>query len=397
MKVVLIGAGLQGKAVLSDLSNCDAVKEIVCVDNNPQTLSEAGKYADHHKTKILQLDITNRDAIISLLKDADVAIDQLPFKFHGYIAEAAIEAGVDLVNSTYGSFLPEGIHEKALAAGVTIMPEAGLDPGIDLVLCGSAVSQLDEVFDLHSYCGGFPEKKALTNPLKYKISWYWEGVLKSYKRPARIMENGTIINIPAEEQHSEKWVRQADFPDLGTLELIPNGDAIFFVEALGLLSTIKNASRCAVRWPGHSKMWDPLVKLGFLDDTPIEGLPFQLTPFEFMAKHLGPKLQYGDDEKDLVIMRNIIRGIKDNKKTTILFDMLDERDLKTGLYAMNRTVGFTSSIVAQMIVRGEIEKKGVLTAIRDIPYDIFLQELGKRGIMVRKVVETEDGAEALEN
>ena len=84
----------------------------------------------------------------------------------------------------------------------------------------------------------------------------------------------------------------------------------------------------------------------------------------------------------MVAMRNIIGGTKAGKKIKITYDMLDQRDPETGLFAMNRTVGYTASIVAQMIANGEVKKKGLLTPVRDIPYKRFLEEIRRRGITI---------------
>ena len=249
---------------------------------------------------------------------------------------------------------------------------------------------MDEVHELYSYTGGFPEKEAIDNPLKYKITWTWNGVLLSYKRPAKIMKDGKIINIPAKDQHAEQWIETIDFPNVGMLELIPNGDAVIFAEYLGILDTIKSTSRCSMKWGGHSSLWKKLVDLNFLSDEPVKGLPCEITPHQFMDKHLEPQLQYKDNERDILAMRNIIIGLKNGKKTKITFDLVDYRDLETGLFAMNRTVGYTASIAAQMIANGDINKKGLLTPIRDIPYEKFIDEIKKRGISIKEKVEVLD-------
>src|SRR3990172_3643057 len=201
---------------------------------------------------------------------------------------------------------------------------------------------MDEVHELHSYCGGVPEPKAIDNPLKYKISWIWEGVLSSYKTPARIMREGRVIDIPSKEIHESRWVETVDFPEVGPLELIPNGDALIFADHLGLLKTLRSATRCTMRWPGHSALWKKLVDLNFLSDEPVKGFPFEMTPHQFMVKHLEPQLQYKEGERDIVAMRIIITGKKNGKGMRIIYDLLDMRDLETGLFAMNRTVGYTA-------------------------------------------------------
>ena len=114
-------------------------------------------------------------------------------------------------------------------------------------------------------------------------------------------------------------------------------------------------------------------------------------PFQFMVAHLEPQLQYKKGERDLVVLRCVLVGRKGGKGMKITYDMIDIRDLKTGLFAMNRTVGFTASIVAQMIGTGEIKERGLLTAIKDIPYKRFLSEIGKRGIRIKEKIEIEGG------
>jgi len=391
MKILVLGgSGLQGRAVIHDLSRSSQVKEVICACRSPEAILSLKKFLDMNRIKLQKLDVNDKNTLVSLMKDrVDVVIDVLPVAFMGIVAEAALEAGVSVVNTMYGHQMPEGLHQRALAKGIILMPEAGLDPGIDLTLCGYGVSQMDEVSELHSYCGGFPDEKAIDNPLKYKITWTWNGVLLSYKRPAKIMRDGKIINIPARDQFAEQWIEVIDFPGVGQLELIPNGDAVIFAEYLGISKTLRSTSRCTMRWPGHCAFWKKLVDLGFLSDEPVKGLPFELTPHQFMVEHLEPQLQYKEGERDIVAMRNIIIGIKGGKKIKITYDMLDMRDLETGLFAMNRTTGYTASIVAQMIANGDIKGKGLLTPVRDIPYERFLDEIKKRGIMIREQIENE--------
>jgi saccharopine dehydrogenase-like NADP-dependent oxidoreductase len=387
--LVLGGAGLQGRAVLHDLSRSPEVKEIVCADLQFDGLSDFKKFLDMKKIKLQKLDVSDKDALKAVLKDGvDVTIVMLPHAVVGPVAEAAIETRVPMVETMYGHMLPKGIHERALEKGVIIMPESGLDPGIDLVLCGYAVSRLEKVTELHSYCGGFPEAQACDNPLKYKISWTWNGVLLSYKRPARMVRDGKVVQIPARDQFAERWIGKIDFPGFGELEVIPNGDAVIFAELLGISKTIRNTSRCTLRWPGHSAFWKKLVDLNFLSDEPVKGLPGEITPHQFMVKHLEPQLQYREKERDVVVMRNTIVGLRKGVPTRITFDLVDMRDLETGLFAMNRTVGYTASIIAQMIVKGEIKGAGVLTPVKDIPYKSFLEKIRQRGIVIKETVET---------
>jgi len=218
--------------------------------------------------------------------------------------------------------------------------------------------------------------------LKYKVSWNWEGVLSSSKRDARAIVDGQVVDIPGALQHDPIHIHAVDFPGLGELEAIPNGNAVFFTDLLGVTETIRETGRYALRWPGWSAFWHPLKQLGFLSENSVPGLPDDVTPYRMMVNLLAPQLQYGDDEKDLVAMLNVFEGLADQTPMRMTTVLLIERDLDTGLMAMAKGVGYPASIVAQMLVSGEITARGVLTPTRHVPALPFIAQLGARGIQV---------------
>ena len=177
-------------------------------------------------------------------------------------------------------------------------------------------------------------------------------------------------------------IHQIDFPGLGKLEAVPNGDAVFYTDLLGITKTIQETRRYALRWPGWCAFWAPLKKFGFLSDDPVDGLGCKVSPRQFLVKLMGPQLQYRDDEKDIVAMHNVFKGVKDGRKKSIVVNLMIERDLETGLFAMNQGVGYPVSIVARMMANKEIERKGLLSPATDIPYDSFMEQLGLRGITI---------------
>jgi saccharopine dehydrogenase-like NADP-dependent oxidoreductase len=124
--------------------------------------------------------------------------------------------------------------------------------------------------------------------------------------------------------------------------------------------------------------------MGFLDDKPVAGLSGDISPIQFLDKLMGPRLQYRNNEKDLVVMLNIFEGLLDGKEQRLVSRLLIERDLETGLMAMSKGVGFTASIVAQMIAGGEIAEKGILAPAMHIPYQPFIDRLSERGIVVEE-------------
>jgi lysine 6-dehydrogenase len=170
----------------------------------------------------------------------------------------------------------------------------------------------------------------------------------------------------------------------GNLEAYPNGNVVHYLDAMGVTATVKNAGRFAMRWAGHCAFWYPLAQLGFLDQAPIPVGNASIAPREFVRRLLEPQLQYAEDERDVAVIRVDVRGIKNGRRRRLLYQVIDLRDLTTGLLAMNRTVGYTASIGAQMILRGDIEKRGLLSPLTDIPTDIFFKELRERGITVER-------------
>jgi saccharopine dehydrogenase-like NADP-dependent oxidoreductase len=382
MKILVLGGcGIQGLTAISDLVRSKNVEAVLCADSQLEGLEHLGKVIDLSKVESLTIDAADVESLIRLYQKVDVVIDMLPRQLTETVCQAALKTGVSVVNTNY-AYSIAGLDEAAKAAGIAIMPECGLDPGIDLIIYGEARRRFDEIHVINSYCGGMPEKNACDNPFNYKISWTWEGVLSSCKRDSRAVKNGKIIEISGTQQHETDLIHEIDFPGLGKLEAIPNGDAIFFTDLLGVTDTITETGRYSLRWPGWSALWRPLKQLGFLSETPTDGLGGKVSPYQFMVKHLEPLLQYKDNEKDLVVMLNIFEGIAAGKRTRMTTRMIIERDLETGLMAMSKGVGFPASIAAQMIAAGEIAAKGVLTPIFDIPYQRFTERLAERGIVI---------------
>ena len=387
MKILVVGgAGIQGRTALHDLASDDEVKEIICADIQFDGLSKIAGFTNMEKITQVKLDAQNKAGLLDLYKKVDVVIDLLPKEFKTVVYEAALEARMNVVNTNY-SYSPEALDKRAKEAGITIMPECGLDPGIDLVIYGDARQRFDSLSVINSYCGGFPEQKASTNPMNYKVSWIWRGVLSSIMRDGRIIKNGKIVDIPGKDQHDPVHGHSIEFPALGTLEAVPNGDAIFFTDRMGITKDIVHTGRYSLRWPGWSDFWRPLKELGFLSENPVPGLAGKVSPMDFLDKHLGPQMQYKAEEKDLVAMINIFEGIIDNRPMRFTSSMLIERDLDTGILAMSKGVGYTACIVAKMIARGEITEKGVLSPMTHIPIALFMERLKKRGIIIQEKME----------
>jgi saccharopine dehydrogenase-like NADP-dependent oxidoreductase len=112
-----------------------------------------------------------------------------------------------------------------------------------------------------------------------------------------------------------------------------------------------------------------------------------MSPLEMVAKLLEPQLQYKDNEKDLCVMVNKVEGVKEGKQQRLTCSLMIERDLATGLMAMSMGVAYPACIAAEMILKGDIARRGVLSPATDVPCDVFLDQLNQRGIKVNEKIE----------
>jgi saccharopine dehydrogenase-like NADP-dependent oxidoreductase len=384
MKIAVLGGlGLQGRAAIADLAASADIEEVICVDTAPDGAARLSGLTDLGRVRFVVPEGSTRAALAKVMDGVDAVIDLMPMPLMRDAVLAAIETGTPLVTTNYAKSIAD-LAPAAETAGVSIMTECGLDPGIDLVLYARAERQFDTVTVIDSYCGGIPEPKARKEPLSYKVSWNLDMVLMSQSRASVLVEGGERVEVSADQQHDNRFIHEISVDGLGMLEAFPNGDAPRYAAMLGTTGGLQRTGRYSLRWPGWSAFWAPLKQLGFLSEDPVPGLG--TSPREFLSRLLGQQLQYGHDEKDLCVMRNVFRGIKDGRLKTVTSDLVIERDLKSGLFGMSLGVGYPASIVAQMLARGEITQPGLLNPMTHVPDGRFLDELAKRGIHVTETV-----------
>ncbi len=406
--VLQLGYGMQGKASLPDILSNKSISKVIVADISDEIWALSEKLKDQ-RVEPVKLDMRDEPSLLELMRKSDVVIELLPGEYALPAAKLAAEAGVSLVSAMY-LFNPgekdeakrkalkeelSQLNEKAKSKGITILEEFGMDPGIDLILGAKAVKELDEVKVFHSYGAGFPELKASFNPLRYKFTWSVIGVMRSYLRPARIIENGRVVGIPADSMFDENNMHFLKLPEFESkLECFANGDSVTFSEIFRLDNTISSMGRYICRWPGTGAFWRVMAKSGFLSNVPIMTKNGEIAPDSFCAALLGGQEQfrYSEDERDVALIRSDVRGYKEGEPLRVVLQIIDKRDLKSGLTAMQRTVGFPMSIGAQMILDGRIEQKGIVNPV-DVPFEPFIEELEKRGIVYTGSTEKWDGDE----
>lgn len=393
MKIAVIGAGMQGSACAFDLARSPGVEEIRLFDHHPDRLNsaasltnasaqEAGK-SPAVRTEILE--VGDAAAVRRALAGADSAISAVPYFLNVGLARSAIDAGVsfcDMGGNTDVVREELSFDEEAEAAGVSIVPDCGLAPGLVNVLVADGVASLDEPLEAHIRTGGLPRDPR--PPLRYKIVFSAHGLINEYVGEATILKDGRRALVPALDD-----VESIEFPQpVGRCEafITSGGSSTLPWSYEGKLRALTYKT---VRYPGHSEVIRALDACGLFGLEPVsveaeEGAGrVRVRPREVTAAVLTRALDF-PGEADLVVMRVTVKGKRGGARVTRLYELMDFMDERHGITAMMRMTAFPVSVVAQMQARGEIARKGALPPEKAIPPAPFLQALADRGITIRQ-------------
>ena len=188
MKVLILGCGNIGSVAAEDLAKSISSIQVVVADKNETRAKDVAERIGGSNVSWIQLDATNHSKLANALKDFNLVMGFLPGKLGYSLTKAGIDAGKDLVDVSYMPENPLALTDNAIKAGVTIVPDCGLAPGISNILVGHAAAKLDKVQTVHIMVGGLPEKPV--PPLDYVITWSTENLIDEYMRIARIVKEG---------------------------------------------------------------------------------------------------------------------------------------------------------------------------------------------------------------
>jgi saccharopine dehydrogenase-like NADP-dependent oxidoreductase len=274
---------------------------------------------------------------------------------------------------------PMTLNDKAAEANVTIVPDCGLTPGISNILVGHAASKLDKAKTIHIMVGGLPEKPV--PPLGYVITWSPENLIDEYMRKATIVERGERVEVEA-----LSGLEEVEFSDVGRLEA-------FYTDGLRtLLHTmlgVHDMWEKTLRYPKHVDGIRLLKALGFFEEEEIDVEDVCVSPRKLTARLLQREL-WKPEVKDIVAFNIEVSGIKNDKRISYVYHLLDHYDGKGGITAMARTTAYPASIIAQLLLKKAIRDKGVVPPERigmdDELFKLVLDELKKRGISIHEEV-----------
>jgi saccharopine dehydrogenase-like NADP-dependent oxidoreductase len=375
MKIIVLGAGLVGAPMALDLSG-DENFDVTVADIDTGRLAELKKCGvDTHVQ-----DLGEPSGVTALVKDYDIVLNAVP-GFMGYrTLEAIIAAGRNVVDIAFFPEDPFPLDTPAKKNGVTAIVDCGVAPGMTNVLAALGDHRLDETESIVMYVGGLPECREW--PYEYKAGFSPADVIEEYTRPARYVQNGEMVTLPA---LSEREL--LSFPPLGTLEAF-NTDGL---RTLAKTIDCPNMKEKTLRYPGHIERMAVLRETGFFGKEPIDVNGAKVRPLDLTSKLLFPMWKLDPGEIDCTVLKVIVEGRKGGENLRYTWDMFDRADEETGVHSMARTTGYTATAAVRLLADGRFDDKGLVPpeylGRRPDCVEFLLKYLEDRGVEYREAVE----------
>jgi saccharopine dehydrogenase (NADP+, L-glutamate forming) len=389
-----------------------------------------------------QLNVADEAALEGLISQADLSVSLLPYAYHPTVARLCVKHRKHMVTTSYVKEPMAQLDGAAKEAGVILLNEIGVDPGIDHMAAMKIIHQVQrdggEITSFTSWCGGLPAPEANSNPYGYKFSWSPKGVLLASRNSARYLKDGKEVVIPGEELFDHRWTVPVEVEGK-VIDFVgyPNRNSLPYMETYGITTT-KNMFRGTLRNVGWCETMKKIVDLGLVDTDKLDdiaGLTFaQFTarligssgdlkqdlaaylniaedsqvmsrlewlgllsddplpvkkgaPIDLLTARMLEKMQFEEGERDLLILQHEFMAEYPDRKQKITATMVDF-GIPHGDTSMSRTVGLPAAIGVRMILQGKINVTGVHTPVIPEIYEPVLEELEQLGIGFTETWET---------
>jgi saccharopine dehydrogenase-like NADP-dependent oxidoreductase len=430
-RALLLGAGLVSRPLVRHLLDSDGI--LLTVADRELAKAEAA-IGRHPRGRAVTVSAGDAEALGALVAASDLVVSLLPATEHTLVARAAITSRVPMITTSYVSPEMRELDGAAREAGILILNEIGLDPGLDHMSAMRAIRDLraagHKLVSFRSCCGGLPAPDANTNPWGYKFSWSPRGVLLAGRQGARWLDEGRVIEVAGAELFAK--ARPYDVPGLGRFEVYPNRDSIAYVTTYGLEGVL-TMFRGTLRYPGWCETLDVAARLGLLDVSPrgwragttCEGFmeafaaegrgavrarvaqragveaespvmdrlawaglfsttPIGVTsaaPLDVLCERMQASMAYARGERDMIVLRHEFGTLgPDGRPATTLSTLTAYGDPR-GDQAMARTVALPAAVAARLVLDGAIGLTGVRIPVDPEVYDPVLAALGPMGIV----------------
>ena len=374
MRYLIIGAGRMAAGAVHDLLALDTTGAVCVSDRQEPALQRLAARFKDERLQTVVADARSKEQMLALMNRADGILSAASYELNYDLSQWAIEQGCHFVDLGGNYPMVEkqfALDQTAKTAGVGIIPDCGLAPGMVSVVAAQAVKSMDEINTLEIRVGGLPVKPQ--TPLNYMLIFSVRGLTNEYLEQAVILENGQIRKVP-----SMTGVESVTFPAPFTeLEAFYTSGGTSTLPAT-YQGKIKNLNYKTIRYPGHCRIFKTMIDLGFLQETKIAIGTGQFSRREIFERLLEETLTM--EGEDAALIRITARGVQDGRDMQKVYQAVEYGDKKNDLTAMMRTTAFPAVIALQMLVDGRISDRGVLRQEVSIPGDKFLEELEKRNI-----------------
>ena len=423
-KILILGAGLISKPIVTYLLEKNYY---VTIASNTQDRAE--KLIKGHKNgHAVYWSTEQEEELDQMIKEHEIAVSLLPWQYHIMVAKKCIKHKKNMVTTSYVKPEMKALDSACKDAGIIILNELGLDPGIDHM---SAMRIIDHVHnkdgkveEFYSICGALPAPEAADNPLKYKFSWSPKGVIMASNNDGKYLYNGEEVYVPTEDIF--KNPASVNFMDIGKLEIYPNRDSLPYIDLYGIPEA-RSMMRGTFRHPGWCSSMDAIKALklittdkydftgktyaemvailinesdasnikskaakylglkedsypikatewlGVFDDKPMNRR--EDSPFEIVTDLMMDKMMLGENQQDMVAMQHIfLASYPDGNKEVIKSSLLEFGNLATNT-AVARTVALPAAVAVEMIIQGKIDNKGVHIPVLPDIYNPILDAL----------------------
>lgn len=377
MRMIVLGAGLQGSACAYDLLQQKSVERVTLADLKPERVAPIVKKIGGRRLKLVRLDATKPAALARLLKGHDAVMSALPYYFNEAVAKAAVRGGLhhsDLGGNTEIVMRQKKLAPQAEKKDVSVIPDCGLAPGMVNILAAEGIRRVGSADAVKIYVGGLPQHPE--PPLNYQIVYSLEGALDYYTTPSWVLRAGKPAQVDALSE-----LETIDFPQpLGRLEAFHTGGGISTMPWT-YAGKVRAMEYKTLRYPGHVAVMRPIRELGLLALKPLDVKGKKVVPRDVFIAAVSPKLTKPNGQ-DLVALRIEVTGTNGRRAA---WQLLDYYDAKTGISAMMRTTGYSLAVTGLMQVDGRIAARGVHTPDEAVPFDAYVAELAARGIDIREI------------
>jgi lysine 6-dehydrogenase len=376
MKILVLGAGRMGYGAAFDLvHNSPDVAYVTVADFDLKKAEDVAEKVGSARIDAHRIDAAIYDDAVKLFRGHDSAISCVNYWYNESLSHAAIETKTNFCdlggnNNVVDSQL--ALDAEAQAAGINIIPDCGLAPGMVSILAMHGAAKFDEIDEIHIRVGGLPQDPQ--PPLNYQLVFSVEGLINEYVEVARVIRDGKITEV-----ESMTEIESLSFDGFPPLEAFQTSGGTSTLPDT-FLGKIRELDYKTIRYAGHCEKFKTMIDLGLCSSEEMVVDYAKVTPRKVFGALLQNHLPA--DGPDYVLVRLDFVGKKDGESKRLRYDIVDKQDERTGLSAMMRTTAFPASIIAQMMARGDVLVRGATPQEKAIEPKEFVDELARRNIAI---------------